>query len=172
MYYWIHHFEYKQRVCFDRWPYCTWTHQIHTNHEPGIKCQILLFWIKSAHFSYEYAPSLLFDILDKWNINNQYSTSCVRPCHVMLFLIVFSVLVCTGWSNISCYQDSTLYSLSQWLRNLDLVCYLCSREDHTLQYVVLSNEVGLSPFLFIAVMNWDCKFDITDTVVFWSWEMC
>jgi hypothetical protein len=25
--------------------------------------------------------------------------------------------------------------------------FLCSKEDHTLQYVVLSNEVGLSPFL-------------------------
>jgi hypothetical protein len=31
--------------------------------------------------------------------------------------------------------------------------FLCSKEDHTLQYVVFSNEVGLSPFLLI-VFPW------------------
>jgi hypothetical protein len=31
------------------------------------------------------------------------------------------------------------------LRNVDLIC---SKEDHTLQYVVLSNEVGLSHDFF------------------------
>jgi hypothetical protein len=41
------------------------------------------------------------------------------------------------------------YSLFPWLRNVDLDYCLCNREDHTLQYVVLSNEVGLSPFLFM-----------------------
>jgi hypothetical protein len=35
------------------------------------------------------------------------------------------------------------------LRNVDLVFYLYSKEDHTLQYDVLSYEVGLSPFLLI-----------------------
>jgi hypothetical protein len=39
---------------------------------------------------------LSFDISDKWNINKQCSTSCVRPSHVMVLLIVFSVLVCPG----------------------------------------------------------------------------
>jgi hypothetical protein len=70
----------------------------------------------------------------------------------MVFLIVFSVLVCPGWSQYSWYQDCTLcYLLYQWLRNVDLVCYFCSKEDHALQYVVLNNEIGLSPFLFILV---------------------
>jgi hypothetical protein len=65
-------------------------------HEPGIQCQILLFWVVEAHIYYVHAPSLSFDILDKWNINNQSSTSCVRPGHAMVFLIVFLVLVCPG----------------------------------------------------------------------------
>jgi hypothetical protein len=38
--------------------------------------------------------SLSYDIYDKWNINNQCQTSCIRPGHIMVFLIVFSVLVC------------------------------------------------------------------------------
>jgi hypothetical protein len=84
------------------------------------KYQILLFWAGAAHVS--YAAFLSFDILDNWNINSQCSTSCVRPGHVMVFLIVcfFFVLVCTGWSKYSWYQDSTIFCLSQWLRNVDL----------------------------------------------------
>jgi hypothetical protein len=39
---------------------------------------------------------LSFDIFDKWYINNQCSTSCVRPGYIIVFLIVFSVLVCLG----------------------------------------------------------------------------
>jgi hypothetical protein len=54
----------------------------------------ILFWVGAAHIS--YAPSLSFDILDKWKINNNGSKSCVRPGHIMVFLIVFSVLVCPG----------------------------------------------------------------------------
>jgi hypothetical protein len=57
-----------------------------------IQGQILLFWVGADHIS--YAPSLSIDILDKRNINNQCSSSCVRPGHVMVFLIVVSVLVC------------------------------------------------------------------------------
>jgi hypothetical protein len=128
------------------------THQIHTNHDSGIQCQILLFWVGSTHIS--YALSLSFNILDKWNINNQCSTSCVRPGYVMYpwysFLFLF-VLFCPGWSKYSWFQDINDYFLSQWLRNVDLVSFLCSKEDHTLQYVVLSNEVELSPFLLILV---------------------
>jgi hypothetical protein len=52
------------------YPYCKWTQQININHDPGIQCQTLLFWVGAVHIS--YAPSLSFDILDKWNINNQY----------------------------------------------------------------------------------------------------
>jgi hypothetical protein len=51
----------EQKVCFGWCPYCKWTHQIHTNLDPGIVCQILLFWVGAAHIS--YAPSLSFDIL-------------------------------------------------------------------------------------------------------------
>jgi hypothetical protein len=57
-------------------------------------CYFGLVWVEAAHIS--YAPSLSFDILDKWNINNPSSTSCVRSDHVMVFLIFFSVLVCPG----------------------------------------------------------------------------
>jgi hypothetical protein len=46
--------------------------------------------LEAAHIS--YAPSLLFDILDKWNINNQSSIIFVRPGHFMVLLVVFSVL--------------------------------------------------------------------------------
>jgi hypothetical protein len=42
-------------------------------HIPWPKGQILPFWVGSAHIS--YAPSLSFDILDKWNIKNQCSTT-------------------------------------------------------------------------------------------------
>jgi hypothetical protein len=59
----IYHIECKKRVCFGWCPYCKWNHQIHTNHDPGIQCQILLFWMRSAtHIS--YAPSLSYDILE------------------------------------------------------------------------------------------------------------
>jgi hypothetical protein len=51
---------------------------------------------------------------------NQCSISCVRPGHVMVFLIVFSNLFCPRWSQYSWYQDSTLCFMSQWLRNVDL----------------------------------------------------
>jgi hypothetical protein len=56
--------------------------------------------------------------------------------------------------------------------------FLCSKEDHTLQYVVLSNEVWLRPFLLIHALDfcllfedqgsmyWNCSFDITDAGVF------
>jgi hypothetical protein len=53
-------------------------------------------WVGPAHISCNYSPSLSFAIFDKWNINNPCSTSCVRPGHFMVFLIVFSVLVCPG----------------------------------------------------------------------------
>jgi hypothetical protein len=99
-----------QRVCFFWCLYCKWTYQIYTNHDPGMQRQILLFWVGASHFS--YAPSLSFDILDNWNIDNQCSTSCVRSDHVMVFLIVFSLLVCPGWSKYSWCQDSTLYLMS------------------------------------------------------------
>jgi hypothetical protein len=66
------------------------SHQIHTNHDPGIQYQILLFWVGAAHIS--YAPSLSFDILDKWNMNTHFSKSFVRPGYVMVFLIVCSFL--------------------------------------------------------------------------------
>jgi hypothetical protein len=36
---------------------------------------------------------LSFKITNKWKIINLASTSCVRPGHVMVFLIVFSVFV-------------------------------------------------------------------------------
>jgi hypothetical protein len=42
--------------------------------------------VGAAHIS--YAPSLSFDILDKWNINNPCSTSYVRLGHVMVFLTI------------------------------------------------------------------------------------
>jgi hypothetical protein len=121
-------------VYFSCCPYCKWTHHIQTDHDPGIDCQILLLWVGAAHISYLYAPSLSFDIFHKWNINNECSTSCVRSGHVMVFLIVFCVLVCT--------RTVLFVSMIEECRS-----FVCNKEDHTLQYVVLSNEVGLSLFL-------------------------
>jgi hypothetical protein len=72
------------------------TRFIQTMHDPGIQFQILLFWVRAGHISCMYYPSLPFDTLYKFNINNQESTSCVRPSHVMVFLIAVSVLVCPG----------------------------------------------------------------------------
>jgi hypothetical protein len=47
------------------------------------------------------------------------------------------------------------------LRNVELSSYFCSKEDHTLQYVVLSNEVGLSPFsLNLISLNFACSLKI------------
>jgi hypothetical protein len=55
---WINHCEFKQRLCFGWCPYCECksSHQIHTDHDPGIQCQILLFWVGVAHISCMYAP--------------------------------------------------------------------------------------------------------------------
>jgi hypothetical protein len=61
---------------------------------------------------FKFVTSLSFDIIDNWNIGNQFSTSCVRPCHVILFLVIFSVLVST-MNSYSWYQDSTLCLLFQ-----------------------------------------------------------
>jgi hypothetical protein len=94
-----------------------------------------------------------FVIWHTWQVEHKRSNSCVRPGHVMVFLTVFFVLVCPGWSKYSWYQDSTLCYLSQWLKNVDFVYYLCNKEDHTLQYVVLSTELGLSP-LFLILCPW------------------
>jgi hypothetical protein len=65
--------------------------------KPWPKGQIQIFWVGVAHIS--FALSLLFDILDKWNINVQ--KICLRPFHIIVFLIVFSVIVCPGWSKYS-----------------------------------------------------------------------
>jgi hypothetical protein len=68
---WIYHCECKQRVCFGWCPYCKWigpTRSTQTMNR-GLY-QILLFWVGAAHISCMFAPSLSFDILDKWNINN------------------------------------------------------------------------------------------------------
>jgi hypothetical protein len=46
-----------------------------------------------------YAASLSFDILDKWKLNDTCSTIFEKPGNVIVFLIVFSVLVCPGGSN-------------------------------------------------------------------------
>jgi hypothetical protein len=98
----------------------------------------------SPYFLLVYAHSLILDIIDKWDIKNQRSKSCVRRGHFMIFLIFFTVLVCPRWSKYSWYQDSNLCYLSQWLRNVYVVCYICTKDNHTLQYAVLSNEEAFS----------------------------
>jgi hypothetical protein len=40
-----------------------------SDHDPGIKCQILPFLLGGAHISCVYTPSLSFDIFDKGNIS-------------------------------------------------------------------------------------------------------
>jgi hypothetical protein len=117
VYCWIYNCECKKRVCFGWYPYCKWTHQIHKNHDLGVRCQILLIWAGAAHISCIFSAFMSFDMLEKWNINYQCSKSCVRPGHVIVFLIVVSVLVCHGRSKYSCNQESTLCLLSQSLRN-------------------------------------------------------
>jgi hypothetical protein len=51
---WINHSESKQRVCFEWGFYCKRTHQIYTNHDPGVRFCCLV------------------DRLDKWNRNVQH----------------------------------------------------------------------------------------------------
>jgi hypothetical protein len=107
----------------------------------------------------------LFVIWNTWQVEHNISKSCVRQDHDMVFLVAFSVIICPGWSKYPWYQDGTFYHFSQWIGNVDLV---------------LSNKVGLSPFLFILVpwfllvlwrsrqytlliwYYWYC--------CFWSWE--
>jgi hypothetical protein len=176
--FWIYHCECKQRVCFCWCPYCKWTHQIYTNHDPGIVCQIQLYWVGAFHISYVWDLSLSFDIIDKWNINNHCSTSCVRPGHFMVFLIVCffcSILYRMKYIFMLPGQHSLL--LSQWLRDVYLFCYLCSKEYHTLQYVVLSNEVGLIPFLLILVpwlllVLWRSKQYALGSFIWYYWFCC
>jgi hypothetical protein len=54
----------------------------------GIQCQILLFWVGAAHIPCVIDPSLSFDILDNWNINNHCSTTSSQAMSWYLFLIV------------------------------------------------------------------------------------
>jgi hypothetical protein len=89
-YYWIYYFEYKERVYFGWCPYCKWTHQIQTYHDPVLACAIL-----GGSSLYLFFSFLSFDIIDDWNINNKCSKSCVRYGHAMVFLIFFSLLVCS-----------------------------------------------------------------------------
>jgi hypothetical protein len=51
------------------------------------------------------------------------------------------------------YHTLQYVVLSNEVENVDLVGYPCSKEDHTLQYFVLSNEVGLNHFLSILFFN-------------------
>jgi hypothetical protein len=76
---WIYHCECKQRVCFGLCPYRKWNHQIQTDHGPGIQSQILLFWMGSFHITCMFVSYFSSGIFDKWNINSQYSKSCIRP---------------------------------------------------------------------------------------------
>jgi hypothetical protein len=55
-----------------------------------------IFGGKSPCFVFGYTPYFSFEIIDKWNIHNHGSTSSERSGHVMVFLIVFSVLICPG----------------------------------------------------------------------------
>jgi hypothetical protein len=55
--------------------------------------------------------------------------------------------------------------------------FLCSKEDHTLQYVVLSNEVGLSPFLLILVpwlflVLWRSSQNALGSFIWYYWCCC
>jgi hypothetical protein len=165
---WIYHCQWKQRVCFGK--HCTW--KLKGTTRSSVMITLLGYYKKEVIF---LAYSLLhcnLTCLTNGTWNNQYSTSCVSPGHVMVFLIVFSVYY-------SLYQGSILCLLSQWMKNIDLIGYLCNKVDHNLQYVV-SNEIGISPFLLIlhswlclffeyqGSMHWDWWFNIVDADVFWS----
>jgi hypothetical protein len=101
---WIYHCEYNQSVCFGWCRYCgvngpTRFSQTMTQ---GYNVRLCYFGWKHPIFLtlllviISCAPPLSFDKVDKWKINNQCSTSCVIPGHVMIFLIVFSVPVSSG----------------------------------------------------------------------------
>jgi hypothetical protein len=60
--------ECKQRVYFGWSSNCKFTQQIHKHHDPRIKYHILLFRVEIINISFLVAPSLSFDIFDKWNI--------------------------------------------------------------------------------------------------------
>jgi hypothetical protein len=69
----------------------------------------------------------------------------------MVFLIVFS-LFCSSLSLMKqIFMVPGQYSLFSVSMIDECRSFLCSKEDHTLQYVVLSNEIGLSLFLLILV---------------------
>jgi hypothetical protein len=98
---WLYLYELKHRMCFGWCAYCKRTHQILTDHSKEIQYQILLFWLGEFHISCMFNPFLSFDIIETWKIINQYSKSCVKQGHVMIFLIVVCVLVCPRWSKYS-----------------------------------------------------------------------
>jgi hypothetical protein len=110
-----------KRVCFGWCPYCKWIGPTRSTQTMTQGYNVRFSYFECKH------PIFLTLLL--------CSKSCVRPGHVMVFLIVFSVLVCPEWSKYSWYQDRILYCLSHWLGKIDFVC----------------NEVGLNPFLLILV---------------------
>jgi hypothetical protein len=69
------------------------------------------------------------------------------------------------------------YSLSQWLRNLDILCWNEDREDHKLQYAVFSYDIGLSSFSIIPwLLQFSCALKIKavciEIVNSYNWLFC
>jgi hypothetical protein len=57
---WIYHFcEFRQIVRFGWFPHYIWIHHVHTNYDPAIHCQILLFWVGARHISCVSAWSII-----------------------------------------------------------------------------------------------------------------
>jgi hypothetical protein len=125
-YFWIYHCECKQGswewvlagvLIVNVWhppnPHKPWTRDLMSDSA-----------ILSRSSPYFLHVSSLFFIWHVWQVEHKQSMFNIlyntRPCHVMVFLIVFSVLVCSGLRKYSWYQESTLCCLSRWLRNLDL----------------------------------------------------
>jgi hypothetical protein len=81
--FWMYHCECKQSVCFGWCSDCKWTHQIHTNHDSGIDCQILLFWVVADHISWS------FDILDKGAYNKAVSHMAFKQVNTWVIKIKY-----------------------------------------------------------------------------------
>jgi hypothetical protein len=97
VHWWIYDYECKKTVSFGWCRYCKWTYKT-------ISDSVVL----GGSFPYFLRLFSIFVIWHTWQVEHNRSTSCVRPGHVTIFLIVFLVLVRHGWSKYSWYHESTV----------------------------------------------------------------
>jgi hypothetical protein len=90
VYFWIYQCEWKQKTFYGCCTYCKWTHQIHSDHEPGVR--LFCLGSRRPYFLFRWT---FFVTWHTWKLEHKQSIFNIllktRPIHATVFLIVFSV---------------------------------------------------------------------------------